>query len=79
VKYVLFVLVVGTVTVALVIDLIVLFGWLRRAAMKAFAAIGKKLFADREGSFLRWCRSVCTGRNRPKSSIKSTSINAGPP
>jgi hypothetical protein len=48
-KYVLFVLVVGTVTVALVIDLIVLFGWLRRAAMNAFAAIGKKQFADRKG------------------------------
>jgi hypothetical protein len=48
-KYVLFVLVVGTVTVALVIDVIVLVWWLRRAAMNAFAAIGKKLFAGRKG------------------------------
>jgi hypothetical protein len=67
----LFVLVVGTVAVAIVVDLIVLVGWLRRAAMNAFAAIGKKQFADREGLFLRWCRCVCTGQNRPKNTIKS--------
>jgi hypothetical protein len=61
-KYVLFVLVVGTVTVAIVIDVIVLVWWLRRAAMKAFAAIGKKLFAEPKGPFLGGTKNVASGK-----------------
>jgi len=76
-KYVLFVLVVGTVTVALVIDLIVLVWWLRRAAMNAFAAIGKKLFAGQEGPFLGGAKGVPSGRKRAKSAIKSTRARGG--